>query len=68
MIEDRYGRSSTLVATQIPVKAWHEAVGEPTLADAICDRLVHGAHRIDLKGPSMRDPDATAKRARKTPA
>jgi DNA replication protein DnaC len=60
VIEDRYGRSSTLLATQIPIKAWHEAIGEPTLADAICDRLIHGAHRIELKGPSMREPRATA--------
>jgi DNA replication protein DnaC len=68
VIEDRYGRTSTLVATQIPVKSWHEAVGEPTLADAICDRLIHGAHRIELKGSSMRDPEAVAKRTRKAPA
>lgn len=67
VIEDRYGRTSTLVATQVPVKSWHEAVGEPTLADAICDRLIHGAHRIDLKGASMRDLQAAAKRV-KTPA
>jgi DNA replication protein DnaC len=55
IIEDRAERSSTLVATQLPVKAWHEAIGEPTLADAICDRLVHRAHRIELKGTSLRE-------------
>jgi DNA replication protein DnaC len=54
IIEDRAERSSTLVATQLPVKAWHEAIGEPTLADAICDRLIHRAHRIELKGTSLR--------------
>jgi len=54
VIEDRYQRSSTLIATQLPVTAWHEAIGEPTLADAICDRLIHRAHRIELKGHSMR--------------
>jgi DNA replication protein DnaC len=55
IIEDRAERSSTLVATQLPVKAWHEAIGEPTLADAICDRLIHRAHRIELRGTSLRD-------------
>ncbi len=54
VMEDRYERGSTLVATQLPVTAWHEAVGEPTLADAICDRLLHRAHRIPLTGKSMR--------------
>lgn len=54
VIEDRYDRSSTLIATQLPLKSWHEAIGEASLADAICDRLVHGAHTITLKGPSMR--------------
>lgn len=57
VMEDRYERGSTLVATQLPVTAWHEAVGEPTLADAICDRLLHRAHRIGLKGKSMRHTD-----------
>ena len=55
ILEDRAESASTLIATQLPVKAWHEAIGEPTLADAICDRLVHRAHRIDLKGISMRE-------------
>ena len=54
VIEDRYDHSSTLIATQLPVKSWHEAIGEASLADAICDRLVHGAHTITLQGPSMR--------------
>ena len=56
VLEDRTERASTLITSQVPVKAWHEVIGEPTLADAICDRLVHSAHVIDLQGPSMRDP------------
>jgi len=56
VIEDRSERGSTLVAGQLAIDGWHQAIGEPTLADAICDRLLHHAHRIELKGPSMRDP------------
>lgn len=56
VIEDRSERGSTLVAGQLPTDAWHQAIGEPTLADAICDRLLHRAHRLEMKGPSMRDP------------
>jgi DNA replication protein DnaC len=54
ILEDRYDRKSTLVASQIPVEKWHEALGNPTLSDAILDRLVHNAHKITLKGESMR--------------
>ena len=54
VVEERYERTSTLVTSQLPVAAWHKTFDEPTHADAICDRLVHGAHRIELKGPSMR--------------
>ncbi len=54
VIEDRSGSGSTIVASQLPVSAWHEIIGEPTIADAILDRIVHNAHRIELKGPSMR--------------
>jgi DNA replication protein DnaC len=61
IVEDRYGHASTLIATQLPITAWHEAIGEPTLADAICDRLVHRAHRIELKGSSMRERQEKAK-------
>ena len=53
-LEDRYQRRSTLVASQLPVANWHEYLGDPTLADAILDRLVHNAHAITLKGESMR--------------
>jgi DNA replication protein DnaC len=55
VVEDRYDRTSTLIATQLPTNAWHEAIGDPTLADAICDRLIHRAHSIELQGPSMRE-------------
>lgn len=65
IFEDRYDRGSTLVTSQLPVKSWHEVIGEPTLADAICDRLVHCAHRIELKGPSLR-PGKRPKRPDKT--
>jgi len=54
ILEDRYGVRSTLVASQLPIEHWHEQVGDPTLADAIMDRLVHNAHKIQLKGGSMR--------------
>lgn len=50
IIEDRHGRRSTIVVSQLEVKHWHELIGEPTIADAILDRLVASAHRIDLKG------------------
>lgn len=54
VVEDRSQLRSTLVASQLPVESWHSALADPTLADAILDRLVHNAHRITLKGPSMR--------------
>ena len=55
IVEDRYGRRATLVASQLPVEHWHELVGDPTLGDAIMDRLLHQAHTITLKGRSMRN-------------
>ena len=54
IIEDRYDRRSTLITTQLPVKHWHDILADPTLADAIRDRLVHNAYKIELKGESMR--------------
>ena len=54
IVEDRYQRRATLMATQMPLKHWHETIGDPTLADAILDRLIHNAHKITLKGESMR--------------
>lgn len=54
IIEDRHLRRSTLVTAQLPVDKWHAQIGDPTLADAILDRLIHNAHKIPLKGDSMR--------------
>lgn len=54
IIDDRYQQQSTIIASQIPVSAWYEIIGEGTIADAILDRLVNSSHRIDLKGESMR--------------
>ena len=61
ILEDRQGSGSTIVATQLPPNKWHEYLGEPTVADAICDRLLPNAHRIVLKGPSRRDPKEKSK-------
>jgi DNA replication protein DnaC len=54
VIEDRHGLFSTVVATQLPINAWHDNIKDPTIADAILDRLIHNAHKITLKGESMR--------------
>jgi DNA replication protein DnaC len=54
VLEDRYGRRATLVTSQLPLEHWHDYIGSPTLADAILDRLLHGAHKLILKGGSMR--------------
>ena len=54
VLEDRHGRGSTIVTSQLPVDQWFEVIGDPTLADAILDRLMHNAHRLSLKGESMR--------------
>jgi DNA replication protein DnaC len=54
VIEDRYQSSSTLITSQIPVDHWHELIGDPTIADAILDRVVHNAHKLSLKGESRR--------------
>jgi DNA replication protein DnaC len=54
LLEDRHGLRSTLVAAQLPVDKWHARIGDPTLADAILDRLIHNAYKIPLKGDSMR--------------
>ena len=54
ILEDRHGLKSTLVTSQLPIDHWHEQIGDPTLADAILDRLVHSAHKIKLDGDSMR--------------
>jgi DNA replication protein DnaC len=54
VIEDRHGLFSTIVATQLPISNWHDNIKDPTIADAILDRLIHNAHKITLKGESMR--------------
>ena len=54
IIEDRHGKSSTIITSQIPVNKWHEVIGEQTIADAILDRIVHDAHRLEMKGESLR--------------
>lgn len=54
LMEDRHGAKPTLITSQVPVKKWHASIGDPTLADAILDRLLHNAHRLQLKGEPMR--------------
>lgn len=54
IIEDRHGKSSTIITSQVPVSLWHEVIGESTIADAILDRIVHDAHRLEMKGESLR--------------
>jgi DNA replication protein DnaC len=58
ILEDRYGARSTIITSQLPTSKWHDHLGDPTVADAICDRVLHGAHRLVLKGPSRRKEDA----------
>jgi len=60
IVEDRYGNGSTLITSQLPISTWHEVIGEPTFADAILDRLVHNAYRLELEGQSFRKKDAQA--------
>jgi len=54
IIEDRHGQSTTVITSQYPTKEWHHLIGEPTIADAICDRLLHHSYKIELKGESIR--------------
>ena len=54
LLDDRHGTRSTLATSQLPVEKWHDRIGDPTLADAILDRLVHNAYQLNLKGESMR--------------
>jgi DNA replication protein DnaC len=58
ILDDRHGRASTIVTSQVPVEHWHDVIGDPTLGDAILDRLVHNAHRLQLSGESMRKQNA----------
>jgi DNA replication protein DnaC len=59
ILDDRHLSASTLITSQFPLSAWHETIPDPTVADAILDRLVHNAHRIELRGESMRKPRDT---------
>ncbi|MGI8807177.1 MAG: ATP-binding protein, partial [Acidimicrobiales bacterium] len=63
VIEDRAGLRSTIITSQLPISMWHEAMGEPTVADAVLDRVLANLHRIELEGESMRRPEGTPKAA-----
>jgi len=65
IVEERYDRKSTIVTSQLPVKAWHDSMEDPTLADAILDRLEHNAHKVNLDGDSMRKIKTTLDRKTK---
>ncbi len=54
IIDDRYDKGSLLITSQVPVARWHDVIGDPTIGDAILDRVVHRAHRLELKGASLR--------------
>ena len=54
VLEDRHGNRSTVATSQLPIEEWHAVIGDPTLADAILDRLIHNAYKINLRGESMR--------------
>lgn len=57
LLDDRVGTKAAIITSQLAVNSWHAWLDDPTIADAILDRIVHGAHRIELKGPSLRDPE-----------
>jgi len=61
IVEDRYQNSSIMITSQLPLEKWHDIIGDPTFADAILDRIVHNAHRLELDGPSMRKLKANMK-------
>jgi DNA replication protein DnaC len=61
IMEDRGGSRSTIMTSQLPPTKWHDHIGDPTVADAVCDRLLHNAHRLVLKGPSRRKETSTDK-------
>ena len=54
LIEDRHGKGAIIITSQVPVSKWYEVIGEQTIADAILDRIIHNAHRLELKGESLR--------------
>lgn len=55
ILEERYGLKSNIISSQLPIESWHGIIGDPTIADAICDRLIHNAYTFKLKGPSLRN-------------
>ena len=59
IIEDRHGKNSTIITSQLPVNKWHDIIGEKTVADAILDRVINEAHRLELKGESLRKKSST---------
>ena len=61
IFEDRHGMKSTIITSQLPTTKWHDHLGDPTIADAVCDRILHNAHRLVLKGPSRRKQEAAEK-------
>lgn len=62
IVDDRHGSGSTIITSQLDSKLWHDQLGDPTIADAVCDRLIHNAHKLMLKGPSRRKEEAAAKK------
>ena len=60
ILEDRYGARSTIFTSQLPTTKWHDHLGDPTIADAICDRVLHGAHRLMIRGPSRRKEESVS--------
>ena len=65
IVDDRHGRTSTIVTSQLPVDDWHDVIADPTIADGVLDRLVHTSHRLALDGETLRDPpEKTAKRGK----
>jgi DNA replication protein DnaC len=64
IIEDRHGKRSTIITSQLPVAKWYDVIGDPTIADAILDRIVHTAHRIELIGESLRKKERAAREPR----
>ena len=60
IVDDRYDKGSLLITSQVPIGRWHEIIGDPTLGDAILDRVIHRSHRIELKGDSLRKRQALA--------
>ena len=61
IIDDRHGSRSTIIISQLDSKLWHDQLGDPTIADAVCDRLLHNAHKLMLRGPSCRKEEAAVK-------